>query len=137
MNEFSRVLLGILVAVFVAQPAFAGRDEPINNPGNIPIAWNADGQPTIERLQRAIIVGCAQRGWQCRPEKPGAIRAVLYLRQHMAEALISFDTGSYSITYVRSKNLRYDGVKKTIHRKYNLWVTNLITDINAAIAAVQ
>lgn len=135
-------LLSIAVLVlagtgFGAQPAWAGRDEPVQNPTNIPISWNADGKPTLERLQRAIIAGCAQRGWQCKAVKPGEIRALLYVRQHMAEALIAFSTESFSISYVNSTELRYDGVKKTIHRKYNLWVVNLITDINAAIAAIQ
>ncbi len=55
----------------------------------------------------------------------------------MAESLITFDTESYSIRYVNSSELRYDGVKMTIHRKYNHWVSNLIMDINAAIAAIQ
>jgi len=55
----------------------------------------------------------------------------------MAEALIAFDTESFSISYVNSAELRYDAVKKTIHRKYNLWVVNLINDINAAIAAIE
>ena len=135
MTLNSRALLLIVIAYFVSWPAQAGRDEPIQNPANIPISWNADGQPTLERIQRAIIAGCATRGWQCRAVKPGEVRAVLYVRQHMAESLIALNTASYSISYVNSSELRYNGVKKTIHRKYNLWVVNLIADINAAIAA--
>jgi len=137
MKTLPRTLLLGVIAVFAAAPAWAGRDEPIGNPSGIPVNWNADGQPTLERLQRAIIAGCTMRGWQCKAGKPGEIRAVLYVRQHMAEAVIAFNTSSYSITYVNSSELRYDGAKNTIHRKYNLWVSNLITDINAAIALIQ
>ena len=122
---------------FTAQPAWAGRDESIQNPANIPVSWNADGKPTLERIQRGMIAGCAQRGWQCQATKPGEIRAVLHVRQHMAEALIAFNTESFSISYVNSSELRYNATEKTIHRKYNLWVVNLITDINSAIAAIQ
>jgi hypothetical protein len=130
-------IFAIASVALMVQPAWAGRDEPIKNPSNIPISWNAVGKPTNERIQRAIIAGCAQRGWQCQAVKPGEIRAVLHLRQHMAEALIAFNTENFSISYVNSSELRYNATKKTIHRKYNLWVANLITDINSAIAAIQ
>ena len=133
----SIAMLVIAGVGLTGQPAWAGRDEPIQNPSNIPISWNTDGKPTLERIQRAIIAGCAQRGWQCTAVKPGEIRAVLHVRQHMAEALIAFSTKDFSITYINSSELRYDRAKKTIHRKYNLWVVNLITAINAAIAAIQ
>ena len=131
------IMLIIASTIVAAAPAQAGRDEPIQNRSNIPISWNAQGQPSLERIQRAIIAGCAQRGWQCQALKPGEIRAVLYLRQHMAEALIAFDTQTYSVNYVNSTELRYNGAKNTIHRKYNLWVSNLIADINGAIALIQ
>jgi hypothetical protein len=127
----------LVVVAFTTQLAGINRDEPIKNPADIPISWNADGKPTLERIQRAMIAGCAKRGWQCQAVKPGEIRGVLHVRQHMAEALITFNTESFSISYVNSSELRYNATKKTIHRKYNLWVVNLITDINSAIAAIQ
>ncbi len=127
----------LAVAALATQVAGISRDEPIQNPANIPVSWNADGKPSLERIQRAIIAGCVRRGWQCQPVKPGEIRAVLHLRQHVAESLITFNTENLSIAYVSSTELRYDAAKKTIHRKYNLWVVNLITDINASIAAIQ
>lgn len=137
MKSSPIVTLLFAVIAFVTQPAAISRDEPIKNPTGIPISWNADGKPTMERIQRAIIAGCAQRGWACQATKPGEIRAVLHLRQHMAEALIAFNTEGFSVTYVNSSELRFDAAKGTIHRKYNQWVANLIIDINAAIAAIQ
>ena len=134
-SPFAALMMAIVA--FATQSAGISRDESIQNPANIPISWNADGQPTLERIQRAMIAGCAQRGWQCKAENPGEIRAVLHVRQHMAEALIAFNTESFSISYVNSSELRYNATKKTIHRKYNLWVVNLIMDINSAIAAIQ
>jgi hypothetical protein len=134
MTKLTIASLLLVVIALAAQPAAAGRDEPIKNPTDIPISWNGDGKPTIELIERAIVAGCAQRGWACRATKPGEIRAVLHLRKHMAEALISFNTESFSITYVNSTELRYDAAENTIHRKYNQWVANLIMDINGAIA---
>jgi hypothetical protein len=134
-SKFASLLLVIIA--FSTQLAGISRDEPIKNPTDIPFSWNAEEKPTIEQVQRAIIAGCAQRGWKCQATKPGEIRAVLHLRQHMAETLIAFNTESFSVSYVNSYELRYNGVKRTIHRKYNLWVANLINDINAAIATIQ
>lgn len=132
-------IAAFLLVVVALTTQFSGisRDESIRNPAGIPISWNADGQPTMERIQRAIIAGCIPRGWKCQAIKPDEIRAVLRLRQHMAEAVIAFDTKNFSITYVNSTELRYDATEKTIHRKYNQWIANLITDINTAIAMIQ
>jgi hypothetical protein len=55
----------------------------------------------------------------------------------MAESLITFDTEKYSVTYVDSRELRYDPEKNEIHRKHNLWVANLIGDINKSIASIR
>ncbi|MBF8292959.1 MAG: hypothetical protein HW392_1786 [Steroidobacteraceae bacterium] len=137
MKHSQIAALMLVVVAFTTQLAGISRDEPIQNPTNIPISWNADGKPTMERIQRAMIAGCAQRGWQCQATKPGEIRAVLHVRQHMAEALIAFNTESFSISYLNSSELRYNATKKTIHRKYNLWVVNLISDINSTIASAQ
>jgi hypothetical protein len=134
MRRSCKVVL-LALAIAIAQPASA-RDRPVENPSDILISWSKPAQPTLEVIERAIISGCAVRGWQCRAVKPGEIRAVLLVRMHMAESLIRFDTEKYSITYVDSKELRYDPDKKTIHRKYNLWVANLIGDINKSIAAI-
>lgn len=134
MTNSTIASLLLIVIAFSTQMAGISRDEPIRNPADIPIGWIGDGKPTIELIQRAIIAGCAQRGWACQAIRPGEIRAVLHLRQHMAEALISFNTESFSVKYVNSTELRYDAAENTIHRKYNQWIANLISDINGAIA---
>ncbi len=81
-----------------------------------------------------MLAGCSQR-WVCGSIGPGKIRAVLFIRGHMAEVLISFDTKSFSIDYVTSTDLRYNAKKNTIHQKYNLWVVHLISDINEGVVA--
>jgi hypothetical protein len=116
MPQAVRNLMLALLPLLV-QPAIA-RDAPLENPSDIPVAWSA-------------------AGWQCRPVEPGKIRAVLLVRQHMAESLITFDTEKYSVTYVDSRELRYDPEKNEIHRKHNLWVANLIGDINKSIASIR
>jgi len=135
MKPLIAILLGAGMLAFTG-PA-VGRDDPLVNPSGIPIAWGKSREPTIEEIGRGIVAGCARRMWQCSITRPGEIRAVLLVRQHMAEARIDYDTKTLSVTYVDSRELRYDPEKNEIHRKYNLWVTNLIGDINAAIAAMR
>lgn len=122
-------------SLVVAGPAIA-RDAPLVNPSGIPVPWSKSRAPTLEEIGGAIVKGCGVRGWSCSITKPGEIRAVLHVRQHMAESRIDYDTKTFSVTYVDSKELRYDPVKNEIHRKYNGWVNNLIADINTSIASV-
>lgn len=121
--------------LFLAAPA-GGRDDPLVNPSNVPIAWGHPREPTLDEIGRGIVTGCARRLWQCSITRPGQVRAVLMVRQHMAEARIDYDTKTLSVTYVDSRELRYDAKRNEIHRKYNLWVTNLIGDINRSIASL-
>ena len=116
---------------------YRNRERRAARESNILIAWNKQEARPLEVVQRAIISGCAVRGWQCKAVKPGEIRAVLYVRKHMAESRITFDTETYSVTYVDSNELRYDPATNEIHRKYNLWVVNLISDINESIVSIR
>jgi hypothetical protein len=56
------------------------------------------------------------------------------LRRHQAVVEILFDTESYSITYLDSTNLKYDGAE--IHQNYNSWVRNLSNAIYAQISSI-
>jgi len=128
------VLAAIALGVLPAHPAMA-RDV-IVDPSGIPVPWSKDREATSDEIGRAIVKACGARGWSCRIEKPGSIRAVLHVRRHMAESRIAYDTKTYSITYVDSRELDYDPATRKIHRKYNGWINNLIADINEAIAAI-
>jgi hypothetical protein len=57
------------------------------------------------------------------PQGPGLMRGMLNLRTHQAVVDIPYDTQRFSIRYVSSSNLDYDG--NAIHRNYNSWVQNL------------
>ncbi len=126
----SALLLGLLVI----QPAQAGRDAPINNLTDVPLMWMPGSERSLEKVGRAIVSACAQRGWVCQVVAPGDVKGRLNLRSHQADITIQYDLGKFSIVYVSSQNLRYDAEKNTIHRNYNKWVLNLSNDINAAIA---
>jgi hypothetical protein len=63
MTNSTTASLLLIVIAFSTQLAGVSRDEPVKNPTDIPLSWSGDGKPTIELIQRAIIAGCAQRGW--------------------------------------------------------------------------
>jgi len=134
-KAFRPFMLLAAAALLAAGPAMA-RDALLVNPSGIPVPWSKSRAPTLEEIGGAIVKGCSVRGWSCSITKPGEIRAVLHVRQHMAESRIDYDTKTFSVTYVDSQELRYDPVKNEIHRKYNGWVDNLIADINTSIASL-
>jgi hypothetical protein len=67
-------------------------------------------------------------GWRIEPSRPGAVRATLSLRTHVAVVEIAYDETVFTIRYVDSRNLDYTGT--TIHRAYNGWTRNLETAIS-------
>lgn len=89
---------------------------------------------TLEQITEAIKQAGLSLGWQMTVNEPGRIIATLRLRSHQAVVDIHYDTESYSITYLDSLNLKYDG--KSIHKNYNSWVQNLSNAIYARISSI-
>ena len=67
-------------------------------------------------------------------KEPGRIVGTLSLRSHEAVVEILYDTEGYSITYLNSVNLKYDGQR--IHKNYNSWVQNLSNAIYAQVSSI-
>jgi hypothetical protein len=132
-RAFATFLLA--AALFAAAPAQAGRDAPILNVTDTPVAWLPGVEQSTDKVARAIITACARLGWVCSIAEPGEITGRLNLRSHQADVRIPYSTEKYSILYVSSENLRYDAAENTIHRNYNNWVLNLQRQINAELAA--
>ena len=89
------------------------------------------GSPDAPLSERAnqIRRAAAGRGWSVEDVAPGQIRATINLRESHAVVAINFTRTHFSINYVDSRNLEYNG--KEIHRSYNGWVQNLEHDIIA------
>jgi hypothetical protein len=60
---------------------------------------------------------------------PGKIKATYNARGHQAVVMVSFNQSSFSIQYVSSLDLDYDG--SNIHKNYNEWIQNLERAIKA------
>lgn len=117
-------------------------------------------------VEQAIIRGCRRARWRPKVIEPGRILAHYSTskRRYAATVEIDFDHDSYDITYVSSKNLKYQrlpeqngepgdffsehnpfaddlnrddtGPRATIHKVYNQWITTLEENINMELTAL-
>lgn len=115
-----RSLLGMgSAAVALAALGLAGCTRPIYNVSQHPFM-----QPgTIANRTAQIQQAAAGLGWETQVVRPGVIRATLHLRTHVAVTEITYNEQVFSIIYVDSTNLDYDGT--SIHKNYNGWIQNL------------
>jgi len=131
-TTLTAIVIGM--GILIAAPAQADRNAPLENLVDVPVGTVSGNAVPLESLARAILSGCARRGWVCDVVAPGEIKGTLVIRSHRADVRIVFDPKKYSIIYLSSENLRYNPGKNTIHRNYNKWVANLRNDINSSIA---
>lgn len=91
---------------------------------------------SMDNVTKAIIRAGASLGWQMKKVKDGEIIGTLYLRDHMAQVKIPYNTKDYSILYQNSSNLKYDAEANTIHSNYNGWVQNLDRAIQTQLGLI-
>jgi len=112
--------------------ALAGcRTAPIYNVDSSPVG-SSSKKVTQATVGKAIKSAGAGLGWQMNEKKPGLIIGTLHIRSHMARVKITYDKRKYSIEYMDSANLRYDG--ESIHSNYNGWVQRLDNNIRSQLA---
>lgn len=87
-----------------------------------------------DQMQKLIKQAGAQRGWKIDTINETMLLATIIVRnKHTVAVNIELEGDNYDVTYNSSENMRYNENKKTIHRKYNGWVRNLVRDIDMAI----
>lgn len=94
-----------------ARPIYNVSQRSFQNPGS------------LEHRTRQIQRAAGGLGWQTDVVRPGVIRATLNLRSHVAVVEITYNQEVFSIIYLDSTNLDYDG--SSIHKNYNGWIMNL------------
>jgi len=93
-----------------------------------PIYESANGQfqgrgSLSEREALIRRAAASQGGWSVQSMRPGLLRATNTWRSHQMTVDISFDIRSFTIRYVNSVNLDYNGAQ--IHANYNARVQAL------------
>lgn len=89
---------------------------------------------SADDVRKAIIRAGGALGWSIKDAGPNQLEGTLHLRSHIAKVDIPYNTGSYSILYKDSTNLRYDGTK--IHSNYNGWIQNLHKAIQVQLSTL-
>jgi hypothetical protein len=127
MNKFAGLfVVGLLLAGCTTAPVLNLRDT------RVPV-MSSGAAPTVETVEKAIITAAHQRGWSAQIVKPGLIEASIIVRTHRAKIEITYSGTHYSINYVDSYNLSYDG--RNIHKNYNNWIVRLSQSIQKEIIA--
>jgi len=121
-------LVGVLLFVLTGCGAAA-----VYNVQNSPVeVKKGTSQDTI---YKAIKQAGYKKGWRISKVKPGVAKAFINVRgKHQANALIEYNSESYSINYQSSSNLKYDETKNTIHKNYNSWIVNLDNAIQTELS---
>jgi len=85
----------------------------------------------LSKMESAIKIGAAKKGWQTKKIKKGLIEASIMPRgKHLVVVDINYTSKGYKITYKDSKNMNYDPATNAIHPNYNKWVNYLQRNIN-------
>ena len=124
------IVLSFLLAIFLSG---CNTSRPLTNLNNHNIEYLVDEDETLDDIRLSILRAGQVLGWETDTVKPGLIRATLHLRAHTAVVDIPYSLTDYSIIYVDSNNLDYDG--HSIHRSYPRWVNNLKAKIDEYIAS--
>ncbi len=86
-------------------------------------------------IAKAIVRAGSGLGWVMKPQKgSNEIIGILHLRKHMAKVSVKYTNEFYSIQYLDSANLSYDGTN--IHKNYNGWISNLNNGIQTQLGLI-
>lgn len=88
---------------------------------------------SMDQIENAIVRAANGREWVVSEKSPGRLIATYSPRDHVAKVEIDYNKKDFSILYVDSTNLKYDGTH--IHHNYNRWVNNLREDILREVSA--
>ncbi len=114
--------LSILIIIFSTLLIVGCKSAPVQNIDNATIVTNVDNASMTD-IQKAIVRAGGGLGWIIKEKSPGKMVGTLHLRDHVAIVSITYSTKEYSINYMDSTNLNYDG--SSIHSNYNGWIQNL------------
>jgi hypothetical protein len=104
----------------------AFRQVPLVDPAPIPV--NGVNSAKVEQIIGSALTA---RNWRIVKHVPGEIDAVYDPRAFSVTIAVHYDSQKIQINYVTSSDLRYEeknGVRY-IHKNYESWIKNLVTDI--------
>jgi hypothetical protein len=134
--KFTSNLMTLMFAVLMGTTTLANaHNVELTEPG--PISIPSSKPLSTKEIRKAILHGVERHNWKVESDSPGVIRIKLDGRRDRAVLVMDvvYDTKSYSIKYVSSEGLRYNG--KTIHSSYSRWITNLTSSIDTELRTID
>jgi len=125
--------LRISMTAILLSTIFVGCSAPaINNPTNAPVSLIAN-TPTLVQVDDAVKNGLIHRHWIPQKVSPNSYIGTYESRGLMAKVKVTFNTSTFSIEHLESKNLDYDPSDQTIHPTYNKWIDGLEREIRVRV----
>ncbi len=105
----------------------AFRQVPLTDPAPISVPANVG----TARVEQIIGSALTSRNWRIVKHVPGEVDAVYDPRNFSVTIAVHYDASKIQINYVTSSNLKYEvkGGVRYIHKNYESWIKNLVTDI--------
>lgn len=103
---------------------YTGGDSPVSQIGNT---------PTLAQVDKAVKDSLVGRGWIPSKITNNSYTGLFKKRELMAKIKVLFNTHTFTIRHIESKNLDFDGSSNTIHPTYNKWIQNLEHDIRKRV----
>jgi len=123
-----RSRFALLLMLPLALLLMAFRQVPLVDPA--PIAVPAKVSPA--QVEKAIKQALIKREWLIASDAPGKITANYARREFSVTIGIAYDAKEVRVTYLNSTDLKYEekNGQRYIHKNYQSWIQNLITDIS-------
>lgn len=118
--------LVLLLPALILLMAF--RQVPLTDPAPIAVPTNV----SAAKVQTIVEQSLSARNWRIIKHVPGEIDAVYDPRDFSVTIAVHYGASQVQINYVTSSNLKYEvrGGVKYIHKNYESWIKNLVTDIS-------
>jgi hypothetical protein len=104
----------------------------VNNIYNSPISYIAN-TPTLAQVDDAVKNGLIHKNWIPQKASANSYIGIYERRDLMAKIKITFNTSTFSIQHLESRNLDYDGSDESIHPTYNKWIDGLEREIRTRV----
>jgi hypothetical protein len=103
------------------------RQVPLTDPAPITVPANVG----TAKVEQVIGSALAARNWRIVKHVPGEVDAVYDPRDFSVTIAVHYSPRQIQINYVTSSKLKYEerGGVRYIHRNYESWIKNLVTDI--------
>ena len=125
-------LLTVMLSVLVIAATAYARSAPMVKYTDVIV--ESDKPLTLEQVKKVILTAASQRHWTASERDKNRIRLSYSRGKHSAVIDVVYTTKKYSIVYVDSANLNYEG--ENIHPTYNSWVNSLKQGIDLGLKTI-